>query len=233
MIKIFDNYWKERKMTKQVPQQSLFKAGMFFFLLLAGCRSAYYKTMETFGYDKREILVDRVEDARDAQQQAKEQFQTALERFTEVTGFEGGDLEGKYDKLKRDLNKSESKAKAVSSRIRSVEDVGEALFTEWEAELEQYSSEKLRMSSRNQLDRTRQKYQQLIDAMKRAESKIEPVLVAFRDNVLFLKHNLNAKAIASLQTELDAVESDIASLIRDMEASIAEADEFINAMTNE
>jgi len=220
-------------MTKQVLQQSLFKAGMFLFLLLAGCQSAQYKIMETFGYDKREILVDRVEDARDSQQQAKEQFQTALERFTEVTGFKGGDLEEKYDKLKKELDKSESKAKAVSSRIRSVEDVAEALFNEWEAELEQYSSEKLRMSSRNQLDRTRQKYQQLINAMKRAESKIDPVLVAFRDNVLFLKHNLNAQAVASLQTELDAVESDIASLIRDMEASIIEANEFINAMTNE
>jgi hypothetical protein len=202
-------------------------------LLLAACQSTYYKTMEAFGYHKREILVDRVEEARDAQQQAKEQFQTALEKFTEVTGFEGGDLEKKYDKLKSELDKSESRAKAVSSRIKSVEDVAEALFKEWQSELDQYTNDKLRTSSQQRLDLTLQKYQQLITAMKRAESKIEPVLLAFRDNVLFLKHNLNAQAIASLQAELDAVESDIASLIRDMEVSIAEADEFINAMTNE
>ena len=69
--------------------------------------------------------------------------------------------------------------------------------------------------------------------MKRAEAKIEPVLSAFRDQVLFLKHNLNAQAIASLQDELASVKADIASLIKEMEVSIAEADEFIKAMANE
>jgi hypothetical protein len=65
-------------------------------LALAGCQSTYYKTMETFGYHKREILVDRVEDARDSQEEAKEQFQSALEKFSAVVDFRGGELEDKY-----------------------------------------------------------------------------------------------------------------------------------------
>jgi hypothetical protein len=56
------------------------------------------------------------------------------------------------------------------------------------------------------------------------------VLAGFRDQVLFLKHNLNAKAIASLQSNVLAIEDDIAVLIRDMEASIKEADEFIHTL---
>jgi len=82
-------------------------------------------------------------------------------------------------------------------------------------------------------EQTRQRYSQLIEAMKRAEPKIDPVLLAFRDQVFFLKHNLNAQAIASLHDELATVEVDIASLIKEMEVSIAEADEFIKAMANE
>ena len=70
----------------------------------------------------------------------------------------------------------------------------------------------------------------LIDAMKRVENKIDPVLSAFRDQVLFLKHNLNAQAIASLKSELASVEDDVAALIKEMEASIAEADKFIKTM---
>jgi hypothetical protein len=66
--------------------------------------------------------------------------------------------------------------------------------------------------------------------MKRAEKKIAPVLSAFRDQVLFLKHNLNAQAVASLQGELVSIESDVASLIREMEASINEADSFIQSL---
>ncbi len=202
-------------------------------LAVAGCQSAYYKTMEAFGYHKREILVDRVEDARDAQQDAKEQFQSALEKFSAVVDFRGGELEEKYKKLKSELERSESKADAVRKHIRSVEDVAEALFDEWEGELGQYTNENLRRSSEQKLAQTRQRYGQLIGAMQRAEVKIEPVLSAFRDQVLFLKHNLNAQAVASLHDELVSVEAEIASLIKEMEASIAEADAFIQAMAKE
>lgn len=200
---------------------------------LGGCKSAYYKTMEVFGYHKRDLLVARVEDARDAQKDAKEQFQSALEKFSAVVEFEGGELEEKYKGLKAEFERSESKADAVRGRIEDVEDVAEALFREWESELGQYTNERLRRSSEQKLDETRRSYSQLISAMKRAESKIAPVLSAFRDQVLFLKHNLNAQAVASLREELVSVEADIASLIKEMEASIAEADEFIGAMAKE
>ncbi len=200
---------------------------------LIGCQKTYYKTMEVFGYHKRDILVERVEDARDAQEAAKEQFQSALDKFSNVVGFRGGELEEKYEALKSELEKSESKAKTVRTRITDVENVAEALFEEWESELKQYSSDTLRRSSRQKLDLTRKRYTRLIGAMKRAEAKISPVLTAFRDQVLFLKHNLNAQAIASLQDELSSVEADIESLIKEMEASIAEANSFIKAMSKE
>jgi SMC interacting uncharacterized protein involved in chromosome segregation len=202
-------------------------------LLLPGCHSVYYKTMETFGYHKRDLLVERVEDARDAQEDAKEQFQSALEKFSSVVGYSGGQLEAKYKELNAELEGSESKAKTVRKRIGNIEEVAGALFDEWESELGKYSSEKLRRSSERKLEQTQQRYAQLISAMKRAEEKMEPVLSAFRDQVLFLKHNLNAQAIASLQEELVSVEAEVSSLIKEMEASIAEADSFIQAMAQE
>lgn len=198
-----------------------------------GCQKTYYKTMEAFGYHKRDLLVERVEDARDAQESAKEQFQSALEKFSEVVDFQGGELEEKYKTLKSELEKSESKAGSVKTHITDVENVAEALFDEWESELSQYSSDNLRRSSKQKLDLTRQRYEKLIGAMKRAEAKMSPVLTAFQDQVLFLKHNLNAQAIASLQGELASIEADIESLIKEMEASIAEADSFIKAMGKE
>jgi hypothetical protein len=200
---------------------------------LAGCQSTYYKTMEALGHPKRDLLVDRVEDTRDAQQEAKEQFQNALEKFSAVVNFSGGELKEKYTELKAELDRSESKTKALRKNIGDVEDVSSALFKEWESELSQYSNDKLRRASELKLEQTRQQYAQLIGAMKRAETKIEPVLSVFRDQVLFLKHNLNAQAIASLQDELVSVKADIASLIQEMEASIAEADAFVNAMAKE
>lgn len=198
--------------------------------LFFGCESTYYKTMETMGYHKRDIMVDRVQDARDAQEEAKDQFESALEQFSTVLNFQGGDLEEKYDQLKTQYEASEEKAQAVRLRIDEVEDVAEDLFVEWQEELNQYTSSSLRKSSARKLAETKRQYAQLIGAMKRAERKIDPVLNAFRDQVLYLKHNLNAQAIASLQSELVSIESDVARLIREMDASIREANSFIASM---
>jgi hypothetical protein len=198
-----------------------------------GCQSAYYAGMEKMGYHKRDLMVSDVEKARDAQQEAKEQFKSALDRFTKTLNIKGGELQEKYEILNAEYEKSEAKANAVRDRIASVEDVSQALFEEWEAELKEYSSASLRKSSQGKLTHTRTQYAQLIKAMKRAESKMPPVLAKFKDQVLFLKHNLNAQAIASLKSELGSVESNINTLIKEMEVSIKQADAFISSMNKE
>jgi len=206
---------------------------VLFSLTVFGCQSVYYDAMEKMGYHKRDLMVSDVEKARDAQQEAKEQFKSALERFTTVLNVKGGDLQDKYNTLNTEYEKSEAKANAVRNRIASVEDVSQALFEEWEAELKEYSSINLRRSSQKKLTQTRTQYAQLIKAMKRAETKMDPVLAKFKDQVLFLKHNLNAQAITSLKSELVSVEGNIAALIKEMETSIKEADFFIASMAKD
>lgn len=197
---------------------------------LTGCQTAYYGAMEKLGIEKRDILVDRVDEARDAQQQAKEQFEDALEQFIALTDFQGGELEAQYRELKSEYEASLAQADRVRERIGNVERVAQDLFDEWEDELSEYSDAELRRASQRQLNQTRSRYAVLIDKMRRAERKIPPVLEAFQDRVLFLKHNLNARAIASLRDNRAAIESDIAALVADMNKSIAEADRFIESM---
>ncbi len=199
-------------------------------LTFSGCSSIYYSAMESLGKPKREILVDRVQAARNDQEQAKEQFQTALEKFSAVVQFEGGDLEKNYNKLNTEFERCEERADDVHERIESIRNVSKALFSEWESELNQYSNESLRRSSERQLEETRARYTELITAMERAEQKMDPVLAAFRDQVLYLKHNLNARAVAALEGEVSTLESDVARLIAEMNESISAADEFISSL---
>jgi hypothetical protein len=199
-------------------------------LAIAGCSSSYYGAMEKFGIAKREILVDRVEKTRDAQNEAKEQFASALEHFLAVTKADGGELQKKYDALNREFTRSEARAKDVRDRIASVEDVAEALFREWKQELKQYSNATLRRESERELDLTRRRYEELIHVMRRAADRMEPVLSTFRDQVLYLKHNLNARALASLSSTHQELEADISRLVADMEASIRDAEDFIKTM---
>ena len=200
---------------------------------LTGCSSLYYGTMEKLGVHKRDIMVDRVKAARDTQNEAKEQFLTAMEQFKSVVNFQGGDLEKEYNKLNATLQKSESKAAEVRNRIKAVEDVSEALFSEWRSEIKQYTSDTLRKSSQQKYDVTKKKYTELMKAMKKAEGKLEPALAPLRDQVLFMKHNLNARAIAGLSNELISVQTNVDRLVRDMESAIAEADAFISSLKAE
>jgi len=50
------------------------------------------------------------------------------------------------------------------------------------------------------------------------------------DHVLYLKHNRNAQAIASLKGEAVSIQNDIARLIEELNASIQQADSFIKQM---
>ena len=216
--------------TSRLLALSLTCAMVFFSLTGSGCQTAYYETMEKLGYHKRDLMVSDVKKARDAQQDAKEQFKSALDRFTKTLNVQGGELQDKYEALNEEYQQSEKRAQAVRDRIASVENVSDALFDEWNAELKQYSNATLRQKSQKQLTQTRSQYAQLIKAMKRAESKMDPVLSKLKDNVLFLKHNLNAQSIASLKSELVTVEGNIDSLIKDLNTSIQEADSFITSM---
>jgi len=202
-------------------------------LVLGACSSMYYGAMEKVGVHKRDIMVDRVKEARETQQEAKEQFLTAMEQFKKVVKFEGGDLEKEYNRLNATLKKSEAEADAVRTRIRAVEDVSEAMFEEWSAEITQYQSDTLRKSSQQKYDLTKAKYEELIRAMKKAESKLEPALAPLRDQVLFMKHNLNAKAIAGLSGEVVNVQTNVDKLVKEMESAIAQADKFIAALQAE
>ncbi|AEJ02955.1 hypothetical protein Nit79A3_3221 [Nitrosomonas sp. Is79A3] len=200
------------------------------FLMLTACATMYLEGLEKVGIPKRDVMVYRVEKARDTQEETKEQFKSALEQFTAATNFQGGDLEATYKRLNEAYEASAAKAEEVRSRIADIESVSEALFTEWKQEITQYSSAALKQSSQKKLDATQTHYRQLIASMKQAEGKIEPILTVFHDQVMFLKHNLNARAIASLKGELGTIKSDVSALVVSMEQSINEANAFISTM---
>ncbi|EGR3114271.1 DUF2959 domain-containing protein [Vibrio parahaemolyticus] len=197
---------------------------------LTGCQSAYYSAMEQVGYHKRDIMVDRVEDAKESQQEAQEEFASALEALSALTNFDGGELESVYNNINDKYEDSEKAAQDVRDRIAAIEDVSDALFEEWQGELDLYTSAKLRRSSEQKLRETKASYKTMLSAMKRAEKKMTPVLNTLRDNTLYLKHNLNASAIGSLQGEFSSLEKDIQFAIKQMNEAIAESDKFLQKL---
>ncbi|MDK1290457.1 DUF2959 domain-containing protein [Pseudoalteromonas umbrosa] len=201
--------------------------------LLSGCKSAqnaYYSAWEQVGVHKRDILVDRVEDTQQSQQTSQQEFQNALERLSVLIDFDGGELQSVYEQLNSDFEASEKAAQSVTDNIDKVESVADALFEEWETELEQFSNPKLKRSSEQKLRQTQKQYDKLLRSMRKSESKMQPVLDSMKDNVLYLKHNLNAQAIAAIRGEFTNLKRDIQGLITDMNRSIADSTAFIEQM---
>ena len=209
-----------------VPVQLILIA-VFLGAFYAGCSKVYYGAMEKVGIHKRDILVDRVEGARDAQSEAQEQFKSALEQFGTVIHIKNTNLKKAYEKLNAEYEDSETAAKKVSDRIDAVESVAGALFDEWEDELKLYKSADMRESSKRKLQVTKTRYREMLASMHRAEKSMDPVLRSFRDNVLFLKHNLNAQAIGSLREEFSILKGEIDGLIKNMNESIKTSNQFI------
>jgi len=199
-------------------------------LLLTGCQSAYYGAMEKVGYHKRDIMVDRVEDAKESQEDAQKQFSSALEEMQALLNHDGGDLESAYNKAKDEYESAQDAADDVTKRIDKVEDVAEALFDEWQAEIGEISKASLRRNSETKLRDTQRSYNQLVRSMRRAESKMPPVLTAMKDNMLYLKHNLNAQAIGAIKGEFTSLQTDISGLIKEMNKSINESNKFIASL---
>ncbi len=204
---------------------------LIFFILLvgfSGCQKAYYATWEKLGKEKRHLLKDQVKKGEADQKEASEQFENVLDRIKAMYGFDGKDIEKFYKKLKSDFEECEDRAENVRKRVHKVEQVAADLFVEWEKEIHEIGNRKLKNSSRKSLNDAKRRYALLQRAMLKAEASMTPVLKALKDYVLYLKHNLNARAISSLKQEVGDIEIEITSLIKDMNLSIEASREFVN-----
>ncbi len=197
---------------------------------LAACNTVYYAAWEKLGYEKRDMLKSAVKKARGEQKEAGEQFQDALTQLKKLTNYNGGNLESAYNRFKGEYEDCEAQATSVRRQISEVDTVARDLFREWEREIREYQNPSLAADSRRKLADTRNRFEPLSRSLHSAESTMEPVLRQFRDQVLYLKHNLNAAAIGSLRGQADNIQGDIQRLLDQMNRSIAEADRFIQTL---
>jgi hypothetical protein len=212
-------------------KRSILMGGLMLALLtIQGCAATYLKALESVGFEKRDVLVSRIENARDEQASAREHFASALDHYRAIVDVDGGEIERIYERLDRDFERSQRAANDVSDRIDSVRTVAKALFEEWEDEIDSYADRDLKTRSERLYRDTRSRYERVINAMERAERSMDPVLTLLNDRVMFARHNLNALAIGSLDVELARVEDATEDLIDEMERAIREADEFIATM---
>ncbi|MDH3533493.1 MAG: DUF2959 domain-containing protein [Gammaproteobacteria bacterium] len=199
-------------------------------LAIAGCSSVKYSALEKVGIHKRDLLVDNVEEARDAQTETREQLLTAYEELSALIGYEGGELEQKYERLSKQVERARRETEDLDEHLSDIDRVSEDLFVEWETELDLYNSASLRADQAQKLSLARKQFATMRERMQKARNRVDPVMAVLSDNVLFLKHSLNAQALSALRGQATLLEGQVDALIRDMQLAIEEADAFIARM---
>jgi len=212
-------------------RKSWFFLSLLLLASLVSCTSVYYKTMEKLGKEKRDILVQRIKDSKKDQEQTKQQIQTTMEKFQELTGFQGGDLEKNYKKLNDEYERAEGQANKLHDRIKSIDQVSSDLFSEWQKEIDEMRNPQLKSRSTALLKDSKDRQALYMKAMQKTEDQMKPVLAAFHDQVLFLKHNLNARAIGSLKGTSAKINADVTALTKSIDSSMAEADRLIASLS--
>jgi hypothetical protein len=187
--------------------------------------------MQTLGKEKRDILIGRVKDAKKDQQQTKEQIKTTMQSFEELTGFQGGSLEKNYKRLNSDYESADAQARKLHEKVDSIDQVSKDLFKEWQTEINEMGNAKLKTQSAVMLRNAKTRQAEYMRSMHRTEDQITPVLAAFHDQVLYLKHNLNARAIGSLKGTSASINTDVADLMQSIDGSMQEADRLISSLS--
>lgn len=189
-----------------------------------------YSAYESVGMEKRDLFKREISNVKEDQEDTGEAFKDALTRLKEIYHVDGGDLEKQYTKLKNSLDDAKEESTELKERIRKVDEVANDLFVEWSDEIKEIKTSDLRSKSSKKLSETKKKYKELERQLQRSEKKIEPVLSKLSDQVIYLKHNLNAKAIGGLKEEQADIQADIKSLIEEVNESTRQADAFIELL---
>ena len=193
-------------------------------VFMTGCGGAY----KASGQYKRDLLLNRVEKARQCHERAKNQFEVVLANYADIIDANAGDIRNEYNKLNRECKRARKISKDIYRKVKDVEDIGKPLFRNWEDELGEYNNEAIRRSSEEQLDITRRNYLKLVHSIKSTEGKTAVVLASVNDQVLFLSHNLNTKALTAFKKEVASLKLQVNGLVKHMQNAINEAEDFVD-----
>jgi hypothetical protein len=198
---------------------------------LASCQSMPYVSFLKLGKaDHREAMLEEARDCRETQLSIQQDFTEIFDLFGKLIQAQAEELESLHGDLNDVLDTCEDDLEDLREHIAELEGQSADLFEEWSADLELFDNPRLRAKSERMLDDTRQRFERFVAALGNAEVAIDPVLSAYQDYVLFFNHNLNPRAIVTLEDTYPELLEDVAALKRTMNKTLKETDDFIRVV---
>jgi hypothetical protein len=169
-------------------------------LVAGGCKS-FGGSFLVFGgsHAPQEDLVARARGAEKDIQEARADFAAASQLYQRLSSPQAVELEKLSGEFEDAVETCEDRAEDMADRIEAIREETVGLVKDWTEELARFSSDAVRKKSEAQMRDTEAYAQRLIAALERLQGRVQPVLLKLQDYELFFEHNLNARAIATLQ----------------------------------
>lgn len=198
--------------------------------LASACRSTSNGSFLLFGGSgmPQEDLVERVRGAQDEVSEGREDFGAAFNLYQRLSAPQAVELDELSDDFADSIESCAARASDVAERIESVRGEADALFKGWNEQLARFSGETLRKKSEAMMLDTQARAQRVLAALERVEARAQPMLLKLQDYALFFHHNLNARAIATLQDTYKDFDSEFKALEGEFGKAQAEITAFLD-----
>lgn len=151
-------------------------------------------------------LSERIEEVHVATEVSKERMNAAVEALRSMTSSDfRGDALVAHAELTRSIESSEEQAETLRDHVTEMKDTASELFERWAQDLEGFTNAEMRQSSQKRLEDTRTRYQTIVAAVDPALWSLDAVNRDLRDHALFLGHDFNKSAVASVRPGVEAL----------------------------
>lgn len=178
-------------------------------------------------------LIDRAEDAGRESKGTSADFAAAFHLYQRLTSPQAVELEKISDDFEDAVEECEDAAEELTERIESIRTETDRFIDGWSEELAGFSSEELRGKSAAQMQETEARARRLLAALEREQSRMQPVLRKLKDYALFFHHNLNARAIATLQDTYENFDREFRALENETARAQDEITAFLASFEDE
>jgi hypothetical protein len=200
--------------------------------LLGGCSTMYYAAMSQLGWERRDILVHRIEVARDSLRATGRALDAAWRTFHAAAAADA-DAAVVPAHLQTAYAHTDASARDAQQHVAAVESAGRALFEAWREDVAGTEDAALRTRDAELYERARARYDSTLAAMRQALAGIPPVLDLLRDQAAFLQRDQGPAARGALRAALAAAVADAGRLQQDIGRAIIEANASVQQLAAE
>jgi hypothetical protein len=179
------------------------------------------------GVRQTEKLADKADRLIDAVESTQSQVRATLAAYDGLIYGSSADLRKPYKALARDMDKCDRLRETAQRRADEARAESTDYYRAWAGSLPLIEDNDLRARSEARLRASRSRFEQIVEAGRRAADAYAPFLGRLRDQWNYLGHDLNPSGLESLRPDARALADEGGRLLLEIDESLRQAREFV------